>query len=550
MESATSTHFIQEIIENDLKNGKHTAIQTRFPPEPNGFLHIGHAKSICLNFGLAQQYQGKCNLRFDDTNPEKESEVYMKSIKEDVKWLGFDWDKLCYASDYFDKLYDMAVELINKGLAYVDSQSGDEIRQNRGNLNEAGIDSPYRNRSVEENLQLFEKMKNGEFADGEVVLRAKIDMAAANMNLRDPVIYRVRRAHHYRTGDKWCIYPMYDFTHGQSDMLEGITHSLCTLEFQDHRPLYDWFIEHLDTSCTPRQIEFSRLQLEYTVLSKRRLIQLVEQHHVEGWDDPRMPTIAGFRRRGVPPAVIREFCQKIGITKSDATIELGFFEGLLRNELNNTAARRMAVLEPLKVTISNYPDAQSETLQVANHPQNPELGQRGVSFSKTLYIEQDDFREEANKKFKRLKLGGEVRLRGAYVIRCDEIIKDDNGEPIELICSYDPDTLGKNPADGRKIKGVIHWVDAQTAKNATVINYDRLFTLANPMQAEHFTDAINKNSKQVKHGVKLEATLAEANVGEVFQFERVGYFTADTDSTADALVFNETIGLRDNSQMN
>ncbi len=548
MESVTSTNFIQEIIENDLKSGKHTAIQTRFPPEPNGFLHIGHAKSICLNFGLAEKFQGKCNLRFDDTNPEKESDIYMKSIKEDVKWLGYQWDKLCYASDYFDTLYDMAVELINKGLAYVDSQSGDEIRKNRGNLSQAGTDSPYRNRSVEENLQLFEQMKNGEFADGEVVLRAKIDMAAANINLRDPVIYRVRRAHHYRTDDKWCIYPMYDFTHGQSDMLEGITHSLCTLEFEDHRPLYDWFIEHLETTCEPRQIEFSRLQLEYTVLSKRRLIQLVEQNHVEGWDDPRMPTIAGFRRRGVPPSVIREFCQKIGITKSDATIELGFFEGLLRNELNSTAERRMAVLKPLKVTISNYPEEQSETLSVANHPQNAEMGKREVSFSNTLYIEQEDFREIANKKFKRLKLGEEVRLRGAYVVRCNEVIKDDNGEPIELICSYDADTLGKNPADGRKVKGVIHWVDAGTAKDATVIHYDRLFTMANPMQAEHFTDAINENSKEVNTGAKIEVGLADVKAGQVFQFERVGYFTADIDSTTDNLVFNETIGLRDTWQ--
>ncbi|PID66209.1 MAG: glutamine--tRNA ligase [Gammaproteobacteria bacterium] len=548
MESATATHFIREIIENDLKNGKHTAIQTRFPPEPNGFLHIGHAKAICLNFDLAQQYQGKCNLRFDDTNPEKESDVYMKAIKEDVKWLGYRWDKLCYASDYFARLYGMAIELINKGLAYVDSQSSDEIRQQRGNLNQAGVDSPYRNRSVAENLQLFAQMKNGEFADGEVVLRAKIDMAAANINLRDPVIYRVRRAHHYRTGDKWCIYPMYDFTHGQSDMLEGITHSLCTLEFEDHRPLYDWFIEHLDSDCTPRQIEFSRLQLEYTVLSKRRLIQLVEENHVEGWDDPRMPTIAGLRRRGVPASVIREFCQKIGITKSDATIELSFFEGLLRHKLNNTAARRMAVLKPLKVTLSNYAEGQSEALYVANHPQNADMGQRQVSFSNTLYIEQDDFREVANKKFKRLKLGEEVRLRGAYVIRCDKVIKDESGEPIELICRYDADTLGKNPADGRKVKGVIHWVDASTAKEATVIHYDRLFTMANPMQAEHFTDAINEQSKQVNRGAKIEASLGNARTGEIFQFERVGYFTADSESSPDALVFNETIGLRDTWQ--
>lgn len=540
-------HFIREIIENDLASGKHSSIQTRFPPEPNGYLHLGHAKSICLNFGLAQQYDGKCNLRFDDTNPEKESEVYMKSIKEDVQWLGFEWDKLCYASDYFDKLYNMAVELINKGLAYVDSQSGDEIREGRGNLSQAGTNSPYRERSVADNLALFEKMRDGGFADGEVVLRAKIDMAAANMNLRDPVIYRVRRVHHYRTGDKWCIYPMYDFTHGQSDMLEDITHSLCTLEFEDHRPLYDWFIEHLDTTCEPRQIEFSRLQLEYTVLSKRRLIQLVDDNHVDGWDDPRMPTIAGIRRRGVPASVLRDFCGKIGITKKDATIEMSFFEGLLRDELNANAPRRMAVIQPLKVTLTNY-DGDDEVLSIANHPQNADMGKRDVTFGKTLYIEQDDFREVANKKFKRLKLGEEVRLRGAYVIRCHEVIKDADGNPVELLCTYDADTLGKNPADGRKVKGVIHWVAENAAKSATVIEYDRLFTLANPMQAEHFTDAINPNSKTVHQGVLLESGLAAANLGESFQFERIGYFAPDTRSKENDLVFNQIIGLRDNWQ--
>ncbi len=540
-------HFIQEIIESDLASGKHSSIQTRFPPEPNGYLHIGHAKSICLNFGLARQYQGKCNLRFDDTNPEKESEIYMTSIKEDVHWLGYEWDKLCYASDYFDALYNMAVELIDKGLAYVDSQSGDAIRAGRGNLSEAGQNSPYRQRSVAENRQLFAKMKNGEFADGEVVLRAKIDMAAPNMNLRDPVIYRVRRAHHYRTGDKWCIYPMYDFTHGQSDMLEGITHSLCTLEFEDHRPLYDWFIEHLDTTCKPRQIEFSPLQLEYTVLSKRRLIQLVDDGHVDGWNDPRMPTLAGLRRRGVPPSVIRDFCSKIGITKKDATIELSFFEGLLRDALNAKAQRRMAVMQPLKVTLTNY-QGDGETLAIANHPQNPELGKREVGFGKTLYIEQDDFREQANKKFKRLKLGEEVRLRGAYVIRCNEVIKDADGTPVELLCTYDTDTLGKNPADGRKVKGVIHWVAADNAQPGTVIEYDRLFVLSNPMQAEHFTDAINPNAKIIHYNVLLEASLAAAKPGEVFQFERIGYFTPDTASSAAKPVFNRTIGLRDTWQ--
>ncbi|PID58761.1 MAG: glutamine--tRNA ligase [Gammaproteobacteria bacterium] len=541
---STPKHFIQEIVDNDLASGKHSTIHTRFPPEPNGYLHMGHAKSICLNFGLAAQYGGTCNLRFDDTNPEKESQHYMDAIKADVHWLGFEWDKLCYASDYFDTLYNMALELIDKGLAYVDSQSGEAIRAGRGNLNQAGQNSPFRDRSVAENRELFEKMKNGDFADGEVVLRAKIDMSAPNMNLRDPVIYRVRRAHHYRTGDKWCIYPMYDFTHGQSDMLEGITHSLCTLEFEDHRPLYDWFIEHLETTCEPRQIEFSRLQLEYTVLSKRRLIQLVEDGHVDGWDDPRMPTIAGMRRRGIPPAVIRDFCAKIGITKKDATIEMSFFEGLLRDELNTTAPRRMAVLKPLKVTLTNY-EGEGETLSIANHPQNADMGKRDVCFGKTLYIEQDDFREEANKKFKRLKLGAEVRLRGAYVIRCDEVIKDEAGNPVELLCSYDKDTLGKNPADGRKVKGVIHWVDAASAKPATVVEYDRLFTLANPMEAEHFTDAINADSKTVRQDVLVEAGLQEAPAGEVFQFERIGYFTADSDSSAEALRFNETIGLRD-----
>ncbi|MGY0398704.1 MAG: glutamine--tRNA ligase/YqeY domain fusion protein [Ostreibacterium sp.] len=541
-------HFIQEIIEKDLQSGIHTTIQTRFPPEPNGFLHIGHAKSICLNFGLAKQYQGKCNLRFDDTNPEKESEVYMSSIKEDVEWLGFHWENIFYASDYFDILYDMAIELIDKGLAYVDSQSSDDIRLNRGNLSTSGKNSLFRNRSTAENRQLFEKMKNGEFADGEVVLRAKIDMSAPNMNLRDPVIYRVRRAHHYRTGDKWCIYPMYDFTHGQSDMLEGVTHSLCTLEFEDHRPLYEWFIQQLDTTCSPHQIEFSRLQLEYTVLSKRRLIELVRDNHVNSWDDPRMPTIAGMRRRGIPASVLRHFCQKIGITKNDAMIEMSFFEGLLRNELNETAARRMAVNHPLKVTITNYPDEENEALSIANHPQMPEMGKRQVSFSKTLYIEQDDFREQANKKFKRLKLGGEVRLRGAYVIRCDKVLKGDDGSPIELICHYDADTLGQNPTDGRKIKGVIHWVDAATAKSATMIHYDRLFNLANPMQAEHFTDAINPHSKHINHHALIEASLATVQPEENYQFERIGYFTADLDSTVENPIFNETIGLRDNWQ--
>lgn len=545
--SPNSGHnFIKEIIEADLKSGKYQQIYTRFPPEPNGFLHIGHAKSICLNFGLARTFSGLCNLRFDDTNPEKENETYVESIKKDVAWLGFKWDKLCHASDYFENLYEMALELIDKGLAYVDEQTAEEIRQSRGDLQNKGTESPYRNRSVAENRRLFEAMRAGEFADGTAVLRAKIDMASPNINLRDPVLYRVRRAHHYRTGDKWCIYPMYDFTHGQSDMLEGITHSICTLEFEDHRPLYDWFIEHLTTTSTPHQYEFSRLQLEYTVLSKRRLIQLVEEGHVDGWDDPRMPTIAGIRRRGVPAAVLRDFCERIGVTKKDAVIEMAFFEGLLRDHLNKQAPRRMAVFKPLKVTLTNY-EGEGEWVEIANHPQDETLGTRPVWFEKTLYIEADDFREEANKQFKRLVLGKEVRLRGAYVIRCDEVIKDANGEIIELRCSYDPETLGKNPTDGRKVKGVIHWVSASSAKPATVIMYDRLFQMANPMQVTPFTDAINPNSKSVHENVLLEASLQESAPLESYQFERIGYFCRDEKAT-DALVFNQTIGLKDTWQ--
>jgi len=542
----SSTHFIRDIIEGDLKQGKHQRIQMRFPPEPNGHLHIGHVKSICLNFGLAQTYQGKCNLRFDDTNPEKESELFMESMKTDIEWLGFHWNALCYASDYFERLYDMAMELIDKGLAYVDSQSKEAIRLGRGNLNKPGQNSPYRERSVEENRWLFKAMRDGKFADGELVLRAKIDMAAPNMNLRDPVIYRVRRVYHYRTGDAWCIYPTYDFTHGQSDMLEGVTHSLCTLEFQDHRPLYDWFITHLEVTCQPRQIEFSRLQLEYTVMSKRRLSELVDGGFVDGWDDPRMPTISGLRRRGVPAAVLRDFCHKIGVTKKDAVIAISFFDSLLREYLNHKAPRRMAVIKPLKVTLTNYQG--TEILDIANYPQDESMGKRQVSFSKTLYIDQDDFRECANKKFKRLKLGGEVRLRGAYVIRCDQVIKDAGGQAIELKCSYDANTLGKDPSDGRKVKGVIHWLDAASARSAKVIEYDRLFTQKDPMAATHFTDTINPDSKKVHGDAKVEAILASSDIGDVFQFERIGYFCKDSASDSEQLIFNQTIGLRETYQ--
>ncbi len=536
-------NFIQDIIVEDLETKKHSSIQTRFPPEPNGYLHIGHAKSIILNFTMANSFGGKCNLRFDDTNPEKESETYMQAIKKDVEWLGFEWGKLCYASDYFDNLYKMAIELIEKGLAYIDSQTPDEIKENRGSFQKKGINSPYRDRSVLENLDLFEKMKAGEFSDGEVALRAKIDMGSDNIKMRDPIIYRVRHVEHYRTGNNWCIYPMYDFTHGLSDMIEGVTHSLCTLEFEDHRPLYNWFLEKLETPCKPRQIEFSRLQLEYTVLSKRKLIQLVEENLVDGWDDPRMPTISGIRRRGIPASVLSEFCYKVGINKKDAVIEMSFFEGIARDHLNASSPRRMAVINPLKVTISNYQN-DGEILQVANHPQDESFGKRDVSFSKTIYIEQDDFREVANKKFKRLKLGQEVRLRGSFVIRCDEIIKDNEGNPTELICSYDKQTLGKNPEDGRKVKGVIHWVDAKTSINAQVVEYQHLFNTENPMSADKFSDVINENSKKIINNVKVESSLETANLGEVFQFERVGYFTKDTNSNSENLIFNRTITLR------
>ena len=485
-ERVTPTNFIRQIIDADLKQGKNDGkVATRFPPEPNGFLHIGHAKSICLNFGVARDYKGTCNLRFDDTNPHKENIEYVEAIKKDVHWLGFDWDdRLYYASDYFEKLHDFAVELINKGKAYVCDLNAEEIRQYRGTLTEPGKDSPYRERSVEENLDLFARMRGGEFEDGSKVLRAKIDMASPNINLRDPTIYRIRHGVvHHQTGEEWCIYPMYDFTHCLSDAIEGITHSLCTLEFEDHRPLYDWFLDELQTPCHPQQIEFSRLVLEYTVTSKRKLTELVDEGFVEGWDDPRMPTIAGMRRRGYRPEAIRDFCDRIGVTKSDNFIEMALLENCVRDDLNTHAPRRMAVLHPLKVVITNYPEEQTEQLTAANHPQNEDMGNRQLTFSREVYIDQADFMEVApNKKFKRLVSGGEVRLRNAYVIRCDEVIKNDQGEIIELRCSYDPDTLGANP-EGRKVKGVIHWVSAKDAISAEVRLYDRLFSHPNPDKA-------------------------------------------------------------------
>lgn len=542
---ARPTNFIRQIIDKDLAEGKHTSVVTRFPPEPNGYLHIGHAKSICLNFGIAQDYQGECNLRFDDTNPEKENVEYVDSIKRDVQWLGFEWaGKERYSSDYFDKLYGFAVELIEKGLAYVDELSPEQIREYRGTLTEPGKPSPYRDRAVEENLALFEKMRAGEFSEGTACLRAKIDMASPFMVMRDPVIYRVRFAHHHQTGDKWCIYPMYDFTHCISDALEGITHSLCTLEFQDNRRLYDWVLQHITIDCTPHQYEFSRLNLEYTVMSKRKLNQLVSEQLVNGWDDPRMLTISGLRRRGYTPASIREFCKRIGVTKQDNIIEMSALESCIRDDLNERAPRAMAVLDPIKLVIENKAD-DVEWLSAPNHPNKPEMGQRQVPFSREIWIEREDFRESANKKYKRLVLDKEVRLRNAYVVKAERCEKDEHGNITTVYCSYDPETLGKDPADGRKVKGVIHWVSAAEAVPAEFRLYDRLFTVPNPASAENFVETINPDSLQVMHGY-VEPSLKDAQPEAGYQFERTGYFCADNkDSRAEALVFNRTVGLRD-----
>ncbi|ASU21845.1 glutamine--tRNA ligase [Vibrio qinghaiensis] len=543
---ARPSNFIRQIIDKDLADGKHTSVHTRFPPEPNGYLHIGHAKSICLNFGIAQDYQGQCNLRFDDTNPEKEDMEYVESIKADVKWLGFQWSgDVCYSSDYFDKLYQYAVELIEKGLAYVEELSPEEIREYRGTLTQAGKPSPYRDRSVEENLALFEKMRAGGFEEGKACLRAKIDMASSFMVMRDPVLYRVRFAEHHQTGNKWCIYPMYDFTHCISDALEGITHSICTLEFQDNRRLYDWVLEHITIDCQPHQYEFSRLNLEYTVMSKRKLNQLVTEKLVDGWDDPRMPTISGLRRRGFTPASIREFCKRIGVTKQENMIEFSSLESCIREDLNEHAPRAMAVLDPLKVVIENFDADKVETLTLANHPNKPEMGEREVPFTRELWIEREDFREEGNKKYKRLVLGKEVRLRGAYVIKAERIEKDAQGNITTIFCTYDMDTLGKNPADGRKVKGVIHWVSADKALPAEIRLYDRLFTVPNPAAADNFAETINPDSL-VKINGFVEPSLVSAHAEQGYQFERMGYFCADSkDSKPEALVFNRTVGLRD-----
>ncbi|ATF10362.1 glutamine--tRNA ligase [Candidatus Enterovibrio altilux] len=543
---AYSSNFIRQIINKDLASGAHVTIHTRFPPEPNGYLHIGHAKSICLNFGIAKDYQGQCNLRFDDTNPAKEDIEFVESIKEDVNWLGFQWDgAVCYSSDYFDCLHGYAIELIEKGLAYVEELSPEEIRKFRGTLTEAGKYSPYRDRSVEENISLFEKMRNGDFAESKACLRAKIDMTSSFMVMRDPVLYRVRFAKHHKTGDKWCIYPMYDFTHCISDALEGITHSLCTLEFQDNRRLYDWILNNIMIERHPRQYEFSRLNLEYTVMSKRKLSILVSENLVNGWDDPRMPTIAGLRRRGYTPAAIREFCKRIGVTKQDNTIEMSALESCLRDDLNENAPRAMAVLDPVKVVIENYAKDKIEILTVPNHPNRPDMGTREIPFSREIWIEREDFREEANKKYKRLVLGKKVRLRNAYMVKAEHCEKDEDGNITTIFCSYDSETLGKDPIDDHKPKGVIHWVSADAGVEAEIRLYDYLFTEANPNIANNFASLINHKSLIVMRGY-VEPSLKIADKERAFQFERIGYFCLDRkDSNEDTLVFNRTVGLRD-----
>jgi glutaminyl-tRNA synthetase len=551
-EAPSSTNFIKYIIEEDLKIGKNDGkVLTRFPPEPNGYLHIGHAKSICLNFGLAAEYHGRCNLRYDDTDPSKESIEYVASIKEDVRWLGFDWqDREYYASNYFEQLFEYAVQLIKAGDAYVDSLSAEEIRQYRGTLTRTGKNSPYRERSIEENLDLFERMRAGEFRDGAHVLRAKIDMASPNMIMRDPTLYRIRHVSHYRTGKMWCIYPMYDFTHCLSDSIEGITHSNCTLEFEINRQLYDWVLDHLNVECHPRQIEFARLNLSFTVLSKRKLIRLVEDGHVSGWDDPRLPTISGLRRRGYTPKAIRSFCDRIGVAKADSMVDMALLEYCIREDLNKHAPRVMGVLRPLKVVIDNYPENEEEALEAVNNPGDPSMGTRKVPFSRELYIERDDFMEDPPKKFFRLAPGREVRLRYAYFITCVDVIKDpDTGEIIELHCAYDPATRGGDAPDGRKVKGTLHWVSVNHAITAQVRLYDHLFAKENPNEVEagkDFAAYLNPTSIEILNDCKLEPSLAAAKPSSLCQFERLGYFCVDAkDSTPDSLVFNRTVTLRD-----
>jgi glutaminyl-tRNA synthetase len=551
-EPGGSTNFIKQIIEEDLKTGKNDGkVFTRFPPEPNGYLHIGHAKSICLNFGLAAEYNGRCNLRYDDTDPSKESIEYVTSIKEDVHWLGYDWGgREYYASDYFEQLFEYAVQLIKAGDAYVDSLSAEEIREYRGTLTQPGKNSPFRERSIAENLDLFERMRAGEFKDGEHVLRAKIDMASPNMIMRDPTLYRIRHVSHYRTGNMWCIYPMYDFTHCLSDSIEGITHSNCTLEFESNREIYDWVLDRLEVDCHPQQIEFARLNLSFTVLSKRKLIRLVEDGHVSGWDDPRLPTISGLRRRGYTPKAIRNFCDRIGVAKADSMVDMALLEYCVREDLNKCAPRVMGVLRPLKVVIDNYPEAEEEMLEAVNNPEDPSMGTRNVPFSRELYIEQDDFMEDPPKKFFRLAPGREVRLRYAYFITCVDVVKDpDSGEVIELHCTYDPATRGGDAPDGRKVKGTLHWVSAKHAIGAQVRLYDHLFSKENPNEVDagqEFTAYLNPTSIEILNDCKLEPSLAAAKPADLYQFERLGYFCVDSkDARPDALVFNRTVTLRD-----
>ena len=550
-EEFVSSNFIYDIIDEDLAAGRvpDNTIHTRFPPEPNGYLHIGHAKAICIDFGTALKYGGKCNLRFDDTNPSKEDVEYVESIKEDVKWLGFNWDGLFYASEYFEIMYESAVKLIKKGLAFVCDLNADEIREHRGTLTEPGKNSPYRNRTVEENLDLFERMKNGEFADGSKVLRAKIDMSSPNINMRDPVIYRILRANHHRTGNKWCIYPMYDYAHPIEDVVESITHSLCSLEFEDHRPLYDWVKENVELSAKPRQIEFARLNLAYTQMSKRKLLQLVNEKYVSGWDDPRMPTISGLRRRGYTPASIRNFCEKIGVAKNNSMVDFALLEHCIREDLNSSAPRVMAVLRPIKVVIENYPENQVEWFDVENNPENPEMGTRKVPFSREIYIEQEDFMENPPNKFFRLAPGREVRLKNTYFIKCESVVKNEaTGEIIELRCTYDPASKGGNSPDGRKVKGTLHWVSVSHALKAEVRVYDHLFTKINPEDVEEgkdFRSNINSNSLEVLENCMVEPDLANAKSGERFQFLRMGYYCVDNTSSENKLIFNRTVGLKD-----
>jgi glutaminyl-tRNA synthetase len=538
--------FIRTIITEDLAAGRGGGrVATRFPPEPNGYLHIGHAKSICLNFGVARDFDGTCNLRFDDTNPTKEDVEYVESIEEDVRWLGFEWTGLHFASDYFEQLFDYAVTLIERGLAYVDSRSADEIRQSRGTLTEPGVDSPYRSRSVEENVDLFRRMRAGEFADGAHVLRAKIDMASPNINMRDPVLYRIRHAHHHRTGDAWCIYPMYDFAHPPSDAIEHITHSLCTLEYEDHRPLYDWLIDNTPVPSTPRQIEFARLNLSYTVMSKRRLLQLVQDKHVSGWDDPRMPTLVGMRRRGYSAEAIRTFCERIGVAKRENIVDVALLEHAVREDLNLRANRVMGVLRPLRVVIENYPEGQTEDVDVVNNPEDPSAGTRKVPFSRVLYIEHDDFRQEPPKKFFRLAPGREVRLRCAYFITCTSVVKNTAGEIVELRATYDPATRGGDAPDGRKVKATLHWVSAAHAVDAEVRLYDRLFTVEEPGKADDYLSELNAASLEVVPDAKVEPSAALAPAGTRLQFERIGYFAVDKDTAPGRPVFNRTVTLKD-----